>query len=718
LKNQLLMVVFIIWLFLMTACSQSPVIPANQLETKSVQAPSATLAQIKATEELATPTSVPTVEPTQTATKTEIVPALNGTPMPFISSEINANNVKDIKVLKQSSSNNQIKLLGADGSRWSVQKESVGEIHDTKTNALIWEVKAPYSFIDSNATQALIFNKDYTSFEVQYQEKKSETFEMPPLSDGKYGKTTKTIFYPIIQHRLLAIERWFKGSKGSVAKIDVYSWGETKPKYSIPGYSAKITEGEKYITYFQGTTFIFADTESGEKVTEFTFGEGETGKISWDDAYMAISRKGMLDIWKLADRKVVRTIQTQKDTFLKDDKYSFSPNNKAIMVLMPDGTLRTWSIESGEIINEEKSNEKTINHLRVSDDGEIIKFNLPEVAGSSWKTQFNYYFSQMTFAKDTESLLFSHQTFDQYDERTEICVWDLANSPACDYWEDHIFASPGKYRLFSFGSDNELYFLKSHAQPISLQQGWEEDGKVIAQIPQISRKGDIFNFKYDPGTGIIQMSDFGGKTFFFNHKTKSRLLVDGNVDRFLISIDGKRLYELVNQKKNPTVIEFVQYDSQTLKEISRTPLEKTIHPAVLDKSLLDVTPKLASIMLSPDGKKLYAYIYYESKTKKDEAHKAVFLTVPLDAVENSSISEMEFKTLQVISMLLTGSGDLAIITQTDTGDLHFIDTTTGKEVHTLHVGGNPIKLALKPDGKLLAVADIKNGIQLLGIPSD
>ncbi len=712
------MVVLIIWLFLSTACSQSPANSANQLETKSAQAPSATLAQIKATEELATPTSIPTVEPTQTPTKTEIVPALNGTPMPAISSEINANNVKDIKVLKQSSSNNGVKLLGADGSRWSVQKENVGEIHDTKTNALIWEVKAPYSIIDSNATQALIFNKDYTSFEVQYQEKKSETFEIPPLSDSKYGKTTKTIFYPIIQHRLLAIERWFKGTIGSKAKIDVYSWGETKPKYSIGGYSAKITDGEKYITYFQGATFIFADIESGEKVTEFTFGKGETGKISWDDAYMAISRKGMLDIWKLADRKVVRTIQTQKDTFLKDDKYSFSPNNKTIMVLMPDGTLRTWSIESGELLKEEKSNEKTINNLRVSDDGEIIKFNLPEVAGSSWNTQFNYFFSQMTFAKDTENLLFLHQTHAQYDERTEICVWDLAKSPTCDYWEDHIFASPGKYRLFSFGSDNEPYSLKTHAQPISINQGWEEDGKFIAQIPQISRKGDIFNFKYDPVSGIIQMKDFDGKTFFFNHKTKSRLLVDGNLDRFLISIDGKKLFELVNQKKNPTVMEFVQYDSQTLKEMSRTPLEKTIHPAVLDKSLQDLSPNLVSVVLSPDGKKLYAYIYYLSKIRKDEAHKAVFLTVPLDAAENSSISEMELNTYQVANMLINGSGELAIISQTDTGDIHFIDTTTGKVIHTFHVGGNPVKLALKPDGKLLAVADIKNGIQLLGIPGD
>jgi WD40 repeat protein len=716
-----------ICVFLLASCSPAQIDNPKQTPKAPTEVPTLTAlpATATATVEQVTPTSSNTIAPTQTPTKTEVVPALNGTPMPGVANEINKNNAKDIKMLKSSSSNKQIEILGSDGSKWSVQKGTSKEIRDTKTNELIWKAKgSTYFVLDQNGTQALFFKNNFSEFEVQYQDKESETIKAPPI-DPK----VKYRILPVLEKKIIVVYPeipWWYQLNGET--INVFNWGEITPKYSLKGSIAEISKGKKYIAYQQGKNLVFTNIDSGEKVNEYNLGNPEfevvkTGinkiwKTSWDDEYMAISRNGSVEIWKLADHKLIRTFQIQKDGSIDADNFMFSINNKVIMVLLPEGIVRTWSIESGEVLKEGKSTEESLLHLRVSDDGEIIKFNLPEVAGRSWNTQFNYNFSQLTFAKDTESLLFSLPTFKQYEESTEICVWDLAISPACDYWEDHIFASPGKYRLFSFGSDNEPYFLKTHAQPISLHQGWEEDGKLIAQIPQISRKGDIFNFKYDPVTGLIQMKDLGGKTFIFNHKTKSRLLVDGNLDRFLISIDGKSLYELVNQKKNPTVLEFVQYDSQTLKEISRIPLDKTIHPAVLDKSLQDLSPNLVSAVLSPDGKKLYAYIYYLSKTKKDEAHNAVFLTVSLDAAENSSISEMELKTYQVANMLITGSGDLAIISQTDTGDLHFIDTTTGKIVHTLHVGGNPVKLAMKPDGKLIAVADVKDGIQLLGIPGD
>lgn len=707
----------IICALLLASCSPVQSVESGQLNQNSTQTASSPKPTAANTAEKPLPTSTLASIPTPTPALTETGPVLNGTPMPAVLDVIKKENALDLKVLKRSSSNKQIELLGVDGSRWFLQNENAGEIHDTKTNELIWKGKdSPSSLVDPSGDQIFFYKNDFREMEIQYPDKASETFSMPPMPKGDF----QPVFFPVIQKRLMVVEAW--------PAINVFPFGASKPKYSVNGGGhARVSTGGKYLLYLQDISLQIIDIESGKKVTDFTLGNGdlvitfwygkEIWKTSWDDEYLALSRNGGLDIWRLSDHKLIRTIPLQKESTLEQTRFSFSKNNKAILILLAGGTLQTWSLDSGNLVHEEKLNENSFDQLRVSDDGEIIKFNLPEVPGKAWNSNFNEG-SSLTFAKNGDSLFFANQIYNAYQGTTETCVWDLSSSPSCDFRVDQISQQPAYFQLLALGNDNERYFLRSLVKPITLNQGWEKDGTFIAQIPSVSTKGVVSDFKYDPAIGVVLVKYSDGKTFIFNHKTNTRLLLEGNNDRIFISKDGMTLFELVNQKKNPAMLEFVQYDSKTLKEISRTAIEKTIHPSVVDKTVDDLSPQLSGVTLSPDGKFLYACIQYISVKKPEGDYKPNFLTIPLDDAAKSSLVELNIPSSQTSNMVITENGDLTGIAQTQTGDLHFIETATGKIIKTIHVGGSPIKLALKPDGKLLAVADTENGIQLIGIPGN
>jgi len=675
--------------------------------------------------ELPTQTPLPTIAPTQTPTKTELVPALNKTLMPVISQPFEKNNLKDVRVLKQSSSTDNIVLLGMDGSRWFVQKDISGEFYDTKTNKILWVAKdATYFKIEPTGSMAINFKNNFSEFEVQHQDQASEIYKMIPF-EGKED----TYFFTAFSKRLMIIEPrppWWYLEGGR--QIDVFSWGDSKPKYSVKGNMTRITTGEKYLTYLQGKNLVFANLETGEKVTEFTlteveinllaYGEKQFWNTSWDDSSLAISRNGSLEIWTLPDHKLVRTIQIQKDTVLDDAKFVFSPSGKLVMVLMPDGFIRTWSVESGEKILEEETTDSTLSHKRVTDQGEIISFQLPEVPGRSWRSDFSSG-SYLTFIGEKEELIFTNQLLNNYRGATDLCDWQLSSTPECNSWEDEIWAAPVNYQLFGIGDDNERYYLKSKASPVSLHKGWEKDGEFVAKLPSLSSKGYIYDFKYIPEHGILQVKYSDGKLFILNHKTNSRLLLNGVTDdRLVISPDGSSLLGILNTKSEPPILEFARFDVNTLKEISRIPLTKTVHPLAVDKSVADLTPRVPSLVLSPDGKYLYAYINYISLTEKDQRPNAKFLVIPMDSVDAYDVIDLELPSGGTSNLVVTNSGDLAIIGQAQSGDLVFLDTSSGELVNVIHLGGNPIKLALRPDNTLLAVADEKLGISILGIPGD
>jgi len=82
------------------------------------------------------------------------------------------------------------------------------------------------------------------------------------------------------------------------------------------------------------------------------------------------------------------------------------------------------------------------------------------------------------------------------------------------------------------------------------------------------------------------------------------------------------------------------------------------------------------------------------------------------------VKELEIPSEDSSNMVVTKSGDLLIIAQSESGELNFLNPSSGEVVYVFPVGGNPKKLALQSIDTLLAVADRKNGISILGIPGE
>lgn len=674
-----------------------------------------------------TKTVQPTATQTITSTPTEIIPALNRTAMPVISDVINPLNIDNLRVLKQTSSSNQVYLLDPDGLRYFINIETKGEVRDAKTNEILWRPTfLVNSQINHEGTQVISYLNSFSELQIQHEDGKEETFTIP----AQTGQKTNRSFTYNYQKRLLAIEPRPSSWGRPTVTSEIYFLDTKEPVYSIKGNSLWFTWTGKYLYYKQGNLLVFADAETGKKINEFGIGESDNLRLSWDEELIGFSRNGVVEIWRIADRKMIRVIQIQKDYILDSNDFLFSKGNKALMVLHPDGIIRTWNIETGEIIQEEKSDLLTLDQLRVSDGGDIIKFEFPEFPGRSWEKD-SYPQSEMYFSKGGDSIFFVNQTSDNFRTYIEDCSWDLLNSPKCNFHTDEFWASPDTNRLFGFGNDGEKYYLRSRVKPVTLHRGWEQDGEYITQLPEMSIKGIVQKFNYDPSTGILIARFNDGSVFLLNHNTNARLLLDtkfvnpsnkkltplsSNYNRYFFSKDGNHIFEIVNQKNTPSTLDFIIYDTQTLKETSRQNLGISQHPLSKNETGELILPLPISSTLSLDGKFLYVFVNYYSLIDAKKTYTSSLLTIPVGSPETAQIADIGRNSAVVSNILMTNKGDLLIYADTNAGDLYFIDPNTGKNLGNFHIGGQPTNLVISSDDNLLAVSDIKAGIKLLGIP--
>jgi hypothetical protein len=646
----------------------------------------------------------------------DFLTALNRTPIPAIGEQIQLSNIEKMQILKQTSYSAPVEILGGDGSRWFVKFGSDGEVHDSKTNEILWKpAGSEYMTMDSTGSQAFLYTENFSKMQILNEKNWKDSYNTPSIDLNSVYLTQN------ISNRLLAVEQ---GNS-----ISVYSLGKDNPKYSINGFFAVFTTGEKYLTYLEGKMLVFVSAESGRKKSEFGLGENEYTEIttnrkniwktSWDDQYLALSRKGTIEVWRILDRKLIRSILVPDNSFIESSNYVFSKESKSLMVLTPEKEIVTYLIETGEIITSEKSDLTSLANLRVTDGGEIVKFNLPkfDIPGKSWKNEFTN-LSTVVFTKDGSKLVFSNQVPDRYYVSTEVCVWDLLDEPVCDFHNDNIWTNPANYRLLGSGKDGGQYYLKTGGDPVSLHQGWTADGKYIAQLPKISSEGYIYDFSYDPDSGILITHYSDGKRLVFNHKTNSRLLLEGFAGIFSLSKDGTVLFKIENSQESRGDIEFVKYDSQTLKEISRTVLGGISGLAEKGVNGESITPDFSSSSLSPDGKNFYIFIQYLSNAEGTIIPNSAFLMIPLDTPEEAKIVDSGFTSGSVSNMVIARGGDLAIISETGSGNLRFINPLNGKIIKNILIGGNPVILSLTPDGKVLIVCDVKDGIKLVGIPAN
>ncbi|MHC1783266.1 MAG: hypothetical protein AB9891_11040 [Anaerolineaceae bacterium] len=707
----------LMWVFLLVSCSPAQNSDENQAPKNPAASTPVPAHTTRPTEEKPLPTQTLTSEPTSTPTQTEIEPVLNGTPSAPLEGPIEKTNVDRVQIVRKSGSQRNITVLGKSGDRWFTTIVGNLLVHDTITGEILWKTDLAPDLNQVDNSGQVAFKIYGDTIQIVKDTGDNKKFQIPKIEGIENGGPHIAINFPKELYAIGVSTPFFY--KGPPIPVNVYKWGSSGPLYTFTGdYFGFSTSGE-YLTYLLGKNLEIVDAESGKFLTEFGLNnENFRWMTSWDDKYIAFSRSSTVEIWRLEGRKLIRTLQEKSEEEGQAFQFKFSGDSQSILVLQPGKTIRTWSISSGEMLKEEQTDETDLNRIGISNDGNILHFDLPQVPGRDWNSDFNdgSYFS---FSNNGQSLIFSNQST-KIGGTTEKCEWEFASSITCDFHEDQIWILPANYRLLTIGNDNNRYFMKSRTEPVSLHEGWEEGGKFLAQIPKISAGewGYLAHFSYFPEIGLIVSNYSDGKIFIYNSKTNGRLLLEGKIDRFFLSKDGNILFELVNKKDQPTEMEFVQYDSKSLKEISRTPLKKTIPPSIYGKMKEDLTPQLSSARLAPDGRTIFAYIIYSSDTEKDIQQKPIFLTIPLDDVEEATRKELEINSGQTSNMLVSKSGDLAMIAQTGDGDLFFIDTATGKIIHRVNIGGYPIKLALSPDGELIAAADMYNGIQLIGVPKE
>jgi hypothetical protein len=700
----------IICFVLLVSCSQVQNLPVVQTQTQTItkETPTAPVLASATSEEKIIPTNTHTPDPTSTPTKTEIVPALNGTPSPAFDRIIDTSSIQNVQVLRRTGTQRSIIVLGKNGDRWFIDSGKDLKFYDTKTSELIWTTDtSPNSFL-VNEEGSIVFKSQQSDdfFEIVKDSGESRKYPIPDFDKMPNGWRSAVNY----QKELIAIQ------SATLDSINVYKWGDTTPVYSKKGGLDAFSTNGEYLTYAVGFNLQIADAETGKLVTEFNFLKGAQAgwKTSWDDKYLAIARESTVEIWQLADRKLVRILQEKSDVLGQAFLFRFSEDNQFIMVLQPGKTIRTWSISSGVLIEEEKTKINDLYRVGITSEGKIKHYSLPQVPGRTWETEFSDKVI-MTFAKDSDILFFAHQLLKAFWVPTDNCTWDLLAAPSCSFNLQNWTYTRAWFQILALGNDNEPYFLRPYANPVPIFSGWEREGKFLTQLPDTTIGVD--DFTYDPETGLILSEGSNGQCYIFNRKTRSRLLIDGKLNQFIISKDGTSLLALLNNKEDPTMMDFVQFDSQTLKEVSRTNLGQMGQSFTMEETGEKLTPAIISSTLTQDGKNIYVSLNYFTKDLK-KLKRTFFLKVPLDSVEESMLIDLEIDSKQLSNLVVNNQGDLAIIAQTENGDVHYIDTETGKVLYTLHVGGNPIKLALKPDGKILAVADVKEGIMLLGIPGE
>jgi WD40 repeat protein len=670
----------------------------------------------------------PIATPTSTPTPTVIVPALNQTAMPPVSDEINPSNVEDLRLLKQTTSNRHVYLLDAEGSRYFRNFYIDGEVRDVATNEVLWHpVYNANSQINHEGTQVISYLNGFSELQIQYEDGKTESFTIPAQTEPKRIRS----FSYNYQKRLLSVAPLPGFWESQKVTAEVYSLDTKKPVYSIEGGSFWFTWTGKYLYYKQGKLLIFADAETGEKISEFGLEETDELRLSWDEEMIAFSRNGVVEVWRIRDRKMLRVIQIQKETILESNDLMFSKGNKALMILHPDGNIRTWNIETGEILQQEESGNSPLYQMRVTDDGKIIRYEFPEFPGQPWMSDLTLD-AEIRFSSTGDVIEILNQITDGYPWTAEECNWDLLDRPSCTYRKGEIWMSPANFRLLNYGNDQEKYSLKSQSNPVTLHHGWEPDGEFITQLPTLSIKGEIKRFLYDPFTNVLITIYDSGDVFILNHKTNARLLVDprfvdpasgqlrylpSRYDQYFFSKDHKSLYAIFLQKDSPLLIDFVQYDSETLKEISRVTLnnvESFIRETETESSILSYP---FSSTFSADGDSLYILFNYYSLTDRNKVLPSALLTLPLESPESAEIVATGYNAEVISNILVTKNDDLLIYSEVKTGDLLFFDPGSGKEVGKLQVGGHPINLAISPDNRILAVGDQKTGILLFGVPA-
>lgn len=674
----------------------------------------------KTLESIATQTSTPT--------PTEIIPALNQTAMPPVSDEINPSNIENLRLLKQTSSNRQVYLLDADGSRYFRNFYKDGEVRDVTTNEVLWRpVYNANSQINHEGSQVISYLNAFSELQIQYEDGKTETFTIPAQTEPKRNRS----FSYNYQKRLLSVAPLPSFWESQKVTAEVYSLDTKKPVYSIEGGSFWFTWTGKYLYYKQGKLLVFTDAETGQKISEFGLGETDKLRLSWDEEMIAFSRNGVVEVWRIRDRKMIRVIQIQKETILDSNDMMFSKGNKALMILHPDGKIRTWNIETGEILQQEEAGDSLISQMRVADDGKIIRYEFPEFPGQPWTSDLTLD-TEIKFSTPGDAIEILNQYKDGYWVITEDCSWDLLDRPNCNYRDKVIWSQPANFHLLNYGNDQEKYSLKSQSNPVTLHRGWGLDGEFIAQLPTLSIKGEIKRFLYDPFINVLITIYDRGDVFIFNHKTNARLLVDprfadpasgqlsylaSRYDQYFFSKDHKSFYAIFLQKDSPLLIDFVQYDSETLKEISRVTLnnvEAFIRETETETLILSYP---FSSTFSADGDSLYILFNYYSLTDRNKVLPSALLTIPLESPGSAKMVATGHDGEVISNILVTKNNDLLIYSEVNTGNILFFDPGSGKEVGKLSVGGHPITLALSPDNRVLAVGDQKTGVLLFGVPA-
>jgi WD40 repeat protein len=668
--------------------------------------------------------SEPAIKFTQTPISTPIPTAITS----YIKDEpIDISNVAAVDVIGRSGTQSNSHVIGKDSGRWAVLTDKGMEIHDIKNNALLWlsDVAETTSILFSpNADEVLNVKK--STFQVETETGDKQVFPLPTISEKDSGKLIYSINF---EKKLIAIgvQTPFYYT-GSPIPLRIYSWGKTTPDYEVMGSNFQFSAGEKYLQYLSGMNLQIADAATGKTTTEFGIkNENAFWNTSWNDELFAISRRNSVEIWRLSDKTLLSTIAEKSDVQGQAFDFAFSPNNEYILVFQPKKSLRTWRISTGDMVSEESTTESNLFRISITDKGEIIHHTFLDVPGRNWLNPFNTY-SNFRFTPDGQKLIFTTGIVNSAADDKEICNWDLQSQPICVNDRFWTFIYSARAKVIGFGSNGGQYFIKSFAEPEMFGNGWSKEEKNIRSIPKLSEKnGEIRYFYYDESSSliIIQYSTFQTDTygwesentftrdqksvFIINRKSNARLLSDGRINRFAVSLDGKVLYEIRNQKEKPETLELVQYGTELLKTVSVTSLDVSTDPANKDKPSNPIIPEVSSMVISPDGKMIYLVINYSSG-------KARFLSIPLNELKFSQITDLKVDSDPATNMIITHNGDLAVFAQNTLGNLEFVDIKSGEIVKTLPLGGNPVLLAIHPDGKIIVVGDKENGILSVGLP--
>lgn len=672
-------------LLVLTACRPVPLteLPSPS-ETLMVAHFTALPTQVQERVQLPSPTTIPdptssytptsTLEPSPTPTLE--LPVREGTPIPIPFIPISKDNVAQIQeIARWGAPIIREAVLSGDGSKLITTTSAEIVIYDALTQNVLAEIGnipqlAGAIAVNQDGARILVI----TSQDVRVYTDDGNL--MRSLYSFSEGTPEDWWFRPTggisPDGKLAVVSYQVQQPNGIEDRFEVYQVETGEVIFSERGTNPTFSPDSKWLAIDFDRSVWFWDTSIWKRETNIFLDETWNTRhlFSPDGSLMAVSRAYQVEIWRIADRKMIRLI----DGFTQDEyapQIAFSPDSQLLGIWDTDRMASSWNIQIGERVNKIELN--GYGGFKLENDGTPTFIQVAETGHNNLDMGFQ---TEFRFVGNNHLLAINNHWLP--DWHYEACEYFLNGSYDCT-------TATGYEQEFVADQDGILYTITGAG---TIEATLSKDGNLLAKLPlgqgwPLQLRNNLLINAWNSTRNLFQIDVLDISTGNNINYTTSEYPA-----KMLVSPDGEQLAFIIRKWNGR---ELLLLETNSLKTVYQYQ-NPSLHPA------LAFSPDMALLAFA----------------EGDDQGLPQISLLALKSVQSVPGFEINSK-FQISAITFSPDGELLLIAFS-TGEIQMIDAANGELLHSWHSHqAEVINLAFSQDGTMLATSSRDGFIKVWGV---